>query len=108
MPLRRKEKKGVADITSALIGSGNHIDFNEEVDFLGANIDFDANASASGLSNSERILELTDGALNTVFTKKEFDKAKLLRNQTQEKVSLRCKLASFGCFILENFLCRKY
>jgi predicted Zn-dependent peptidase len=49
---------------------------------------------ASGLSKySERILELmADGALNTVFTKKEFDKiqAKLLEGiKTQEKVSLQ-------------------
>jgi hypothetical protein len=43
--------------------------------------------------SSERILELmADGALNTVFTKKEFDKAKLLRNQnTREKCRCSCK-----------------
>jgi predicted Zn-dependent peptidase len=46
----------------------------------------------SGLSKySERILELmADGALNTVFTKKEFDKIKKLRrNQNTRKVSLQ-------------------
>jgi predicted Zn-dependent peptidase len=67
--------------------------FNEEVDFLGANIDFDASgASASGLSKySERILELmADGALNTVY-QEEFDKiqAKLRRNQNTRK-KCRC------------------
>jgi hypothetical protein len=65
--------------------------FNEEVDFLGANIDFDASGASGGLSKySERIL-VADGALNTVFTKKEFDKiqAKLLGIKTQEKVSLQ-------------------
>ena len=51
--------------------------FNEEVDFLGARINFwDAGASASGLSRySNRLLELmADGALNPVFTQEEFDK----------------------------------
>jgi predicted Zn-dependent peptidase len=57
----QKEIKGVADITSALIGGGttktSKDAFNEEVDFLGANINFDASgASASGSKYSERIL----------------------------------------------------
>lgn len=95
MPYAEGDKKGVADITSQLIGSGttktNKDAFNEEVDFLGANIGFDANgASASGLSKySGRILELmADGALNTVFTQEEFDKikAKMLEAiKSQEK-----------------------
>jgi predicted Zn-dependent peptidase len=95
MPYAEGNKKGVADITSELIGSGTtkitKDVFNEEVDFLGANINFDSNgASASGLSKySERILELmADGALNTVFTQEEFDKikAKFLEGiKTQEK-----------------------
>jgi predicted Zn-dependent peptidase len=50
-----KETKGVANITSQLIGSGttktSKDAFNEEVDFLGANINFDSNGAASGLSN---------------------------------------------------------
>lgn len=95
MPYAEGDKKGVADITSQLIGSGttktSKDAFNEEVDFLGANINFNAKgASASGLSKySGRILELmADGALNTVFTQEEFDKikAKLLEGiKTQEK-----------------------
>lgn len=95
MPYAEGDKKGVADITSQLIGSGTTKTtkdaFNEEVDFLGANIGFDANgASASGLSKySGRILELmADGALNTVFTQEEFDKikAKMLEAiKSQEK-----------------------
>ncbi|WP_414000022.1 M16 family metallopeptidase [Flavobacterium sp. W1B] len=95
MPYAEGDKKGVADITSQLIGSGTSKTpkdaFNEEVDFLGANINFDSNgASASGLSKySGRILELmADGALNTVFTQVEFDKikAKLLEGiKSQEK-----------------------
>ncbi|WP_029596634.1 M16 family metallopeptidase [Flavobacterium sp. ACAM 123] len=95
MPYAEGDKKGVANITSQLIGTGttktSKDAFNEEVDFLGANINFNSNgAYASGLSKySERILELmSDGALNTVFTQEEFDKikAKLLEGiKTQEK-----------------------
>jgi zinc protease len=95
MPYAEGDKKGVADITSELIGSGttktSKDAFNEEVDFLGADIRFSSNAAvASGLSKySGRILELmADGALNTVFNQEEFDKikAKLLEGiKTQEK-----------------------
>jgi len=94
-PYAEGDKKGVTDITSALIGSGtkkmSKDVFNEEVDFLGANIGFSSNgAYASGLSKySDRILELmADGALNSVFTQEEFDKekAKLIEGlKTQEK-----------------------
>ncbi|MBN8565115.1 MAG: insulinase family protein [Flavobacteriales bacterium] len=82
-PYAEGAKKGVADMTSSMIGNGTKTiskdAFNEEVDFLGANISFDANgAFASGLSKySTRILELmADGALNPVFTQEEFDKEK--------------------------------
>jgi hypothetical protein len=47
MPYAEGDKKGVADITSNL-SKWNHKTskdaFNEEVDFLGANINFDSNA----------------------------------------------------------------
>lgn len=82
-PYAEGDKKGVADMTSTLIGSGttkiSKTDFNEEVDFLGANINFSSNgASASALSKySGRVLELmADGALNPNFTQEEFDKEK--------------------------------
>lgn len=82
-PYAEGAKKGVSDLTSSMIGNGTKTiskdAFNEEVDFLGANISFDANgAFASGLSKySTRILELmADGALNPVFTQEEFDKEK--------------------------------
>lgn len=95
MPYAEGDIKGVADITSQLIGSGTakttKSAFNEEVDFLGANINFSSNgAAASGLSKySDKILALmADGALNTIFTQAEFDKikAKLLEGiKSQEK-----------------------
>lgn len=96
-PYTEGTKKGVADLTSSLIGNGTKTiskdAFNEEVDFLGANINFDASgAFASGLSKySIRIMELmADGALNPVFTQEEFDKekAKLLEGLKAEEKSV--------------------
>jgi zinc protease len=82
-PYAEGAKKGVSDMTSALMGNGtkkmSKTAFNEEIDFLGANISFwSSGASGSGLSKySNRILELmADGALNPVFTQEEFDKQK--------------------------------
>lgn len=94
-PYAEGDKKGVADLTSSMIGKGtkkiSKDAFNEEVDFLGANINFSADgASGNGLSKyAGRILELmADGALHPVFTQEEFDKekAKLLEGiKSQEK-----------------------
>ena len=82
-PYAEGAKKGVSDMTAALMGSGTKKmpkdAFNEEVDFLGASIGFGSqSAYGSGLSKySNRILELmADGALNPVFTQEEFDKQK--------------------------------
>jgi zinc protease len=82
-PYAEGSKKGVSDMTASLMGSGtkkmSKDAFNEETDFLGANIGFGSqSAYGSGLSKySSRILELmADGALNPVFTQEEFDKQK--------------------------------
>lgn len=82
-PYAEGNKKGVDDLTSSLIGNGSTKTpkdaFNEEVDFLGANINFfSSGASASGLSkHAKRILELmAEGALMPNFTQEEFDKEK--------------------------------
>lgn len=82
-PYAEGTKKGVSDILSAMIGNGTESisknAFNEEIDFLGANINFYASgASANGLSRySKRILELmADGALNPLFVQEEFEKEK--------------------------------
>lgn len=76
-------KKGVDDLTSSLVGNGSQKTpkdvFNEEIDFLGANINFSSQgASASALSKySGRVLELlAEGALFPLFTQEEFDKDK--------------------------------
>lgn len=82
-PYTEGNKKGVSELTSSLIGSGttkiSKDAFNEEVDFLGADISFyNSGAYASGLSKySNRILELmADGALHSVFSQDEFEKEK--------------------------------
>ncbi len=86
-PFAEGNKKGVDELGSSLIGSGNtkvtKDDFNEEVDFLGANMAFTSNGTyASSLSKySGRILELMAfGAIHPNFTLEEFEieKAKLL------------------------------
>ena len=94
-PYAEGDKKGVDELTGSLIGNGSMTiakdAFNEEIDFLGADINFSTNgAYASGLSKySKRILELmADGALNPNFTQEEFDKEKdkLIEGlKTQEK-----------------------
>ncbi len=94
-PYAEGDKKGVADLLSALIGNGTKKTpkdaFNDEVDFLGANIRFSSNgASASSLSKySQRVLELmAEGTLMPNFTQEELDKAraKMLESlRSQEK-----------------------
>ncbi|MFN3752497.1 M16 family metallopeptidase [Flavobacterium sp.] len=94
-PYAEGDKKGVDELTSSLIGNGSTKTpkdaFNEEIDFLGASINFySSGASASGLSkHSQRILELmAEGALMPNFTQEEFEKErdKLIEGlKTQEK-----------------------
>lgn len=94
-PFLEGDKKGVDNLTSSLIGNGSlktsKNTFNEEIDFLGAEIDFySSGAYASGLSKySQRILELmAEGVLSPNFTQDEFDKEKekLIEGlKTQEK-----------------------
>lgn len=82
-PYAEGAKKGVSELTGSIMGSGSKKvskdKFNEEVDFLGADINFSIRgASASGLSKySNRILELmAEGALYTEFSQVELDKSK--------------------------------
>lgn len=77
------DKAGVSSILSEMLGNEtkkmNKEKFQEEIDFLGARINFHSGgASANGLSkHNETILNLlSDGALNSVLTQEEFDKAK--------------------------------
>lgn len=94
-PYAEGDKKGVDNLTSSLIGNGSTKTtkdaFNEEIDFLGADINFSSQgAYGSGLSKySKRILELlAEGCLDPNFTQEEFDKEKekLIEGlKTQEK-----------------------
>ena len=75
-------KVGVSSLTSAVIGNGTTKTskevFNEEVDFLGANVSvWGTGASASGLSKySDRLLALmTEAIMNPLFSQDEFNKA---------------------------------
>jgi predicted Zn-dependent peptidase len=80
-PIFEGEKAGVTSLLSSLLGTGtpsiSKDDFNEEVDYLGANIYFGSqSASASSLSKYfPRILELmADAAINPTFSQEEYDK----------------------------------
>ncbi|OCB76868.1 M16 family metallopeptidase [Flavobacterium crassostreae] len=94
-PFAEGNKKGVDQLCSSLIGNGSRDipkdTFNEEIDFLGANMSFSSHgAYASCLSKyAARILELmANGALYPNFTTEEFDKekAKLVEGiKSQEK-----------------------
>ncbi len=82
-PVAEGEKAGVSILTGSLLGNGSKTiskdDFNEEIDFLGAQISYGfQSAFASSLSKYfPRILELmADAAINPNFTLEEFDKEK--------------------------------
>ena len=82
-PVVEGNKAGVSSLLGSMLGNGtSHIAkdaFNEEVDFLGAQISFSsAGGSARTLSKySERILELmADAAINPLLTEVEFQKEK--------------------------------
>ena len=94
-PSLEGEKAGVSSLAAGLLGNGStNISkdaFNEEVDFLGASLNFGASSAfASSLSKYfPRILELmADAAINPNFTEEEFqkEKEKLLTSlKSQEK-----------------------
>lgn len=97
-PFAEGNKKGVDDLTSSLLGNGSKKTskdaFNEEIDFLGANINFyTQGASAATLSKyAGRVLELVaEGALNPNFTQEEFDKekAKIIEGIKSEEKSVK-------------------
>lgn len=82
-PMTVGEKAGVESLIGAMMGNGtkniSKDDFNEEVDFLGARLNFGFSGGfASSLSKySDRILELmADAAINPLLTEEEFEKEK--------------------------------
>lgn len=86
-PPKFEDKPGTSALLSSLMGTGTENiskdKFNEEVDFLGANISYgSSSAFASSLSKFfPRVMELmADGLLNPVFTAEELEaeRAKLV------------------------------
>ena len=82
-PYKEGDKAGVASILSSMLGNGttsiSKDEFNEEVDFLGANINFGSSGGfGSGLVKyADRIVELmADATINPLLTEEEFDKEK--------------------------------
>ncbi len=82
-PVSTGKKAGVESLLGAMLGNGTESipkdEFNEEVDFLGASINFGSSgAFASALSKySERIMELmADAAKNPLLIEEEFEKEK--------------------------------
>ncbi|SDR71384.1 Predicted Zn-dependent peptidase [Formosa sp. Hel1_31_208] len=82
-PMTVGDKAGVESLIGSMMGNGtmniSKDEFNEEVDFLGASINFGSSgAFASSLSKySDRILELmADAAINPLLTQEEFEKEK--------------------------------
>ncbi|NOQ91531.1 MAG: insulinase family protein [Flavobacteriaceae bacterium] len=82
-PIVEGDKAGMSSLMGSMLGNGTASiakdDFNEEIDFLGANINFQAQGGqARSLSKySERILELmADATINPLLTEEEFQKEK--------------------------------
>lgn len=94
-PIREGDKAGIKSLLGSMLGNGttsiSKDEFNEEIDFLGASLNFGSQgAFASSLSKySDRILELmAQAAINPLLTQEEFDKEKekLIEGlKTQEK-----------------------
>ena len=82
-PITEGKKAGVSSILGSMLGNGTTSipkdAFNDEIDFLGANLSFGPqSAFASSLSKySDRIIELmADAAMSSLLTKEEFEKEK--------------------------------
>lgn len=94
-PIIEGEKCGVTSLLGAMLGNGTTTiskdEYNEEIDFLGANISFGFNGGfASSLTKyNERIIELlADATMNSLLTEEEFikEKDRLLEGlKSQEK-----------------------
>ena len=82
-PIATGKKAGVESLIGSMLGNGTTTiskdEFNEEVDFLGASLNFGFSGGfASSLTKySDRILQLlADAAINPLLTEEEFEKEK--------------------------------
>jgi len=97
-PFIEGDKKGIHDLTGSLIGNGtdkiSKEDFQEEIDFMGARINFHSSgAFANSLSKYfSRTLELmAQGFINPKFTQEDFetDKARFIDGLKAEERSVQ-------------------
>ena len=97
-PFTEGDKKGIHDLTGSLIGNGtdkiSKEDFQEEIDFMGARINFHSSgAFANSLSKYfSRTLELmAQGFINPKFTQEDFetDKARFIDGLKAEERSVQ-------------------
>lgn len=82
-PILSGNKAGVESLIGSMLGNGttsiSKDEYNEEIDFLGARLNFGFSGGfASSLTKySDRVLELlADAAINPLLTQEEFDKEK--------------------------------
>ena len=82
-PVLECEKAGVTALLGAMLANGTTTiskdDFNEEIDFLGARLNFGFSGGSAGsiTKYSNRMLELlADAAMNPLLTEEEFQKEK--------------------------------
>ena len=87
-PYSEGAKAGVSQLLGAMMGNGTtkipKDEFNEEIDFLGANLNFGSSGGfASGLSKySDRIMELmADAVIHPLLVEEEFQKEKVKINR---------------------------
>lgn len=104
-PAPSGDKAGVSQLMGSMLGKGTKDipkdEFNEEVDYLGANINFfSRGASANSLSKYfPRVLELmATGALNPNFTEEEFktEKERALENLKAEEKDVSSNARRIG------------
>ena len=82
-PIVEGEKAGVISLLGSMLGNGttsiSKDEFNEEVDFLGANVNvgFGSGFAFTLTKNNERVLDLfSDAVINPLLTEEEFEKEK--------------------------------
>lgn len=80
-PFTEGNKKGIDDMMGGLLGNGTSKvtkdAFQEEVDFMGANLNFSASGASAGTLSRyfPRVMELmAQGATDPLFTQSDFDK----------------------------------
>jgi zinc protease len=104
-PILEGDKAGVLSVISAMLGNGTTTiakdDFNEEIDFLGANVNigFGGSFASSLTKHSDRILELmSDAIINPLLTEEEFNKQKeqLIEGLKADEKSLDAISARLG------------